>query len=230
MKDKKAQQGQRDVYIPRIALYPKNITEFGFEWTRVQFPVSVAFAMTINASQAICLIFLPIIACWLQFWMQGQTLKMVGVWLVNGPSFTHGQLYVAVSRYQNGQVYHGLGIMQICRVGHPEDLIIAVKKESDQFLTKNVVYREVLLHRRCLPPTSHLQPASSPPQSAAVVVSAGQPDDLDYTGIYDGMEEEDEGADYVVEAVLERKVVTGKRGKSHKVGRHCWRYNSVMTY
>ena len=43
-------------------------------------------------------------------------------------------------------------------------------------------------------------------------------------------EEEDEGADYVVEAVLERKVVTGKRGKSHKVGRHCWRYNSVMTY
>ena len=43
-------------------------------------------------------------------------------------------------------------------------------------------------------------------------------------------EEEDEGADYVVEAVLERKVVTGKRGKSHKVGRHCWRYKSVMTY
>ena len=32
-------------------------------------------------------------------------------------------------------------------------------------------------------------------------------------------EEEDEGADYVVEAVLERKVVTGKRGKSHKVGK-----------
>merc|ERR1712130_516970 len=29
-------------------------------------------------------------------------------------------------------------------------------------------------------------------------------------------EEEEDGADYVVEAVLERKVVTGKRGKSHK--------------
>merc|ERR1719500_2555202 len=29
-------------------------------------------------------------------------------------------------------------------------------------------------------------------------------------------EDEDEGADYVVESVLERKVVTGKRGKSHK--------------
>lgn len=62
MRDKKAQQGHRDVYIPRIALYPKNIEQFGFEWTRVQFPVSVAFAMTINASQVI---FLLIIACWL---------------------------------------------------------------------------------------------------------------------------------------------------------------------
>ena len=60
-------------------------------------------------------------------------------------------------------------------------MVIAVKKESDKFLTKNVVYREVLLHRRCLPPTSNRQPASSLPPSAAVVVSAGQPDDLDYT-------------------------------------------------
>ena len=33
--------------------------------------------------------------------MQGQTLEMVGVWLADGPAFTHGQLYVAVSRWQN---------------------------------------------------------------------------------------------------------------------------------
>ena len=96
MRDKKVQQGQRDVFIPRIALYPKNIEQFGFEWTRVQFPVCAAFAMTINASQAS---YWMISACCLQFWMQGQTLKKVGVWLVDGPSFTHGQLYVAVSRY-----------------------------------------------------------------------------------------------------------------------------------
>ena len=96
VRDKKVQQGQRDVFIPRIALYPKNIEQFGFEWTRVQFPVCAAFAMTINASQASHWM---IIACWLQFWMQGQTLKKVGVWLVDGPAFTHGQLYVAVSRY-----------------------------------------------------------------------------------------------------------------------------------
>ena len=85
-------------------------------------------------------------------------------------------------------------------------MVIAVKKESDKFLTKNVVYREVLLHRRCLPPTSNRQPASSLPPSAAVVVSAGEPDDLDYTGIYDGMEEEDEGADNTVRRTLPASV------------------------
>ena len=42
-------------------------------------------------------------------------------------------------------------------------------------------------------------------------------------------EEEDEGADYVVEAVLERKVVTGKRGKSHKVGKQI-RATKVKTF
>ena len=79
--------------------------------------------------------------------------------------------------------------MQICRVGHPKDLVIAVKRETDKFLTKNVVYREVLLHRRGLPPTANLQPVSSlrPTATAAVNVSADQPDDLDYTGIYDGI-------------------------------------------
>ena len=52
--------------------------EFPFEWSRRQFPVRVAFAMTINKSQ-------------------GQTLQNVGVWL-NDPCFAHGQLYVAMSR------------------------------------------------------------------------------------------------------------------------------------
>ena len=52
-------------------------------------------------------------------------------------------------------------------------------------------------------------------------------------------EEEDEGADYVVEAVLERKVVTGKRGKSHKVGKQLrvtnvkifwWKLGHIFVY
>ena len=67
----------RTVAIPRIGLRPKE-KEYPFEWCRVQFPVTVAFAVTINKSQ-------------------GDTLKMIGIWLPH-PVFAHGQLYVAPSR------------------------------------------------------------------------------------------------------------------------------------
>ena len=71
------EHNQRKVLIPRITLKPKD-REYPFEWCRRQFPVRVAFAMTINKSQ-------------------GQTLLNVGVWL-NDPCFAHGQLYVCISR------------------------------------------------------------------------------------------------------------------------------------
>ena len=72
----------REVLIPRITLRPKD-REFPFEWCRRQFPVCVAFAMTINKSQ-------------------GQTLQNVGVWL-NDPCFAHGQLYVCISRVRSSK-------------------------------------------------------------------------------------------------------------------------------
>ena len=99
----------KDVFIPRITFRPKD-GEFSFLWCRRQFPVRAAFAITINKSQ-------------------GQTLKSIGVWLRH-PVFSHGQLYVAVSR-----------------VGSPSNLKIAIKyqKEGIQLLTDNVVYKEVLL-------------------------------------------------------------------------------------
>ena len=96
IRDKSSQAGCRDVFIPRISLYPKNVEQFGFEWSRRQFPVCPAFAMTVNASQA------SDCAHWLLniiYALQGQTLKQVGVWLVSSPCFTHGQLYVAASRF-----------------------------------------------------------------------------------------------------------------------------------
>ena len=97
----------RKVLIPRISLKPKD-REFPFEWSRRQFPVRVAFAMTINKSQ-------------------GQTLQNVGVWLFD-TCFTHGQLYVAVSR-----------------VGSPDHIMFAIRKLDDypEGTTINVVFKEV---------------------------------------------------------------------------------------
>lgn len=67
----------RRVYIPRIPMNPAD-NSLPFELRRVQFPVRVAFAMTINKAQ-------------------GQTLSHVGLYLQK-PVFCHGQLYVALSR------------------------------------------------------------------------------------------------------------------------------------
>ena len=64
--------------IPKILTVPADETQFGFEWQRLQFPVRVAFAMTIHKSQ-------------------GQTMQRVCIWLEE-PCFGHGQLYVAASR------------------------------------------------------------------------------------------------------------------------------------
>ncbi|XP_061722255.1 uncharacterized protein LOC133528803 [Cydia pomonella] len=63
------------VFIPRIPLILSN---FPFHFKRLQFSVSVCFAMNINKSQR-------------------QTLRAAGVDLRTG-CFSHGQLYVACSR------------------------------------------------------------------------------------------------------------------------------------
>lgn len=60
-----------DVFIPRIPI----INDGGVPFKRIQFPVKLCFAMTINKSQ-------------------GQSLNVAGIDL-RSPCFSHGQLYVA---------------------------------------------------------------------------------------------------------------------------------------
>lgn len=68
------------VFIPRI---PSFSTDYPFEFKRVQFPLKVSFAMTINKAQ-------------------GQSLKVAGIDLTED-CFSHGQFYVACSRVSSSR-------------------------------------------------------------------------------------------------------------------------------
>lgn len=69
------------VAMPQMKMIHRGTLEQPVPFSRYQFPIASAFAMTINKSQ-------------------GQTLGKVGVFL-SAPVFTHGQLYVALSRCSN---------------------------------------------------------------------------------------------------------------------------------
>jgi len=91
--------------LPRIKLTPTN-EDLPFILERTEFPVRLCFAMTVYKSQ-------------------GQSLHQVGVDL-RTPTFTHGQLYVALSRITS------------------LDGLTLLRSEQSPSHTDNVVYPEVL--------------------------------------------------------------------------------------
>ena len=101
----------KQVFIPRIPLHSSNDESYPIPFKRTQFPISLCFAMTINKSQ-------------------GQTLDFVGLYLKE-PVFSHGQLYVALSRARTAN-----------------DVKILLRRIASDSLssncTRNVVYQEIL--------------------------------------------------------------------------------------
>jgi hypothetical protein len=101
------------VLIPKISLNSPDESPINFQ--RHQFPIRLAFAMSVNKAQ-------------------GQTLQKVGLYLPK-PVFSHGQLYVALSRVQN-----------------PSSVKVLIEQSEDEKqkriplnCTRNVVFTEVFL-------------------------------------------------------------------------------------
>jgi len=98
---------EQDLILPKIPLIP---TEgYPFKFTRSQYPIVPAYAITINKGQ-------------------GCTFEKIGINLTEH-CFTHGQLYVALSRTRNFQN-------------------ITVLLPENQFQTRNIVWKCILQKNR----------------------------------------------------------------------------------
>ena len=99
----------KEIYLPRIPFVPI-VSHYPFQMKRKQFPVCAAFGVTCNKRQ-------------------GQTFHTVGIYL-HRPLFSHGQLYVALSRV----------------VAQDRLKVLFRKQTHDHGMhyTDNVVYPEIL--------------------------------------------------------------------------------------
>jgi ATP-dependent DNA helicase PIF1 len=108
----------KQIFLPRIPLCPSADEMFPFQFKRKQFPIKLSFAMTVNKAQ-------------------GQTIPDVRVYLPE-PVFSHGQLYVALSR---ATARSNIRILIV----PPGDMKDNKKKATiNGTYTKKIVYKEVL--------------------------------------------------------------------------------------
>lgn len=96
------------VLIPRITLTPSTNCGVTFKFKRRQFPIRLAFALSINKAQ-------------------GQSVRYIGIDL-RVPVFSHGQLYVALSR-----------------ATARENIRILLPESQVHCRTRNIVFTEVLI-------------------------------------------------------------------------------------
>jgi ATP-dependent DNA helicase PIF1 len=115
-----------EVFLPRVSLDSPSTLPLPFTLRRRQFPVRLGFSMTINKAQ-------------------GQSIQRVGINLLN-PVFTHGQLYVALSRSTD---YKQIRLLLPSRCSNIE----SVEENGSNIVilsppkTVNIVYSEVI--NRC---------------------------------------------------------------------------------
>ena len=104
------------VLIPRIDFISSSSFGLPFEMKRRQFPLKLAFGMTINKAQ-------------------GQTLGILGLHLTS-PLFNHGQLYVAMSRVRSSNAIK-IVVDDTKLERHDDSTIVSAR-------TPNIVFKEVL--------------------------------------------------------------------------------------
>ncbi len=105
-----------DIFIPRIPMTSKDF-DYPVPFVRMQFPVLVAYYLTISRAQ-------------------GQTFQKAGLYLPRNV-FAHGHMYVGLSRCGNPNGLHVYSDQT--EFAHLQD-----KLDKDRLYSKNVVFQEVL--------------------------------------------------------------------------------------